>query len=616
MLKLANVQIKEGGHVWGDMAEKVAFDVAVEPANILGAVAGGYAATRIQQNAENKVNQANAAKKTLENDYYGQVNNLLSDLKIVFTPINVVYSVNGQVFEIIKTSEMNSYMRNAFLKKDGEFFKKLLLNKMNMEMQLAEQVFAQRLLMQNGNMKEATFLDNQVHLMKVASEDFEKMASDATKGLDGVTLTLPVNFDSLRPFSQSSLFFNDNEFSKVAGIFDYFSNSPYESVDLKELKAQVKVGFLPDRVVFLHNGQLLDQLSAMHMNEKGYEAFRKQDKEFFYKFFNKEATKISDQVKNQPELFPHETEEGEEQQAADEDDLIQKEADSLEEVVENLELASTVPDVINLFTDPDIHPMVYDKILTKKYGKNWKNYEVAALFKQIEVDYNLTDGLGDNPLDKLSMIYAVASEESSVFLTSFSFEKFLRAMNDKVILFEEFQGNLEFDEILFGIEMAKIFRDDDVFLEFHYTLAEYVSEELYKDGIRVVSDQVFDENNEDEKDFYDRVNTLLMRKWKETDAHSLEDETEITRSHRRTEAIADITEKMLAEHAERIDLANPFLSAQQIFEEEQFFQGERAVAVKRAVADGVVRHIGAAIFLEVRKEEAQATLVKLEEKGV
>ena len=607
MLKIANYTMKEASRVYGDLAEKVAFDVNIDPVSIISAFTGGYAANRTFDKIQDKKNQELAKQKTLENDYYSQIESILSNLKIVFTPINVIFNVNGQVFEIIRADEMTPHMKNAFLNKDAAYFRDILVNKMSMEMQLAEQAFAKRLLAMNGQSKQAGFLDSQEFILGLEESEFNSFEKVAFEGVSG-NLSLPVSFDSLRPFEQSEDFFNPSVFQKVAGLFDYFKRDQVDELKLKDMKKDIQVGFLPDRVLFLHQGQLVEQLSLLNMNEEGYEAFRKRDKEFFLDFFVNKSKEIAQSITAEPTV---------EKQASEEE--TEKAAASLEDVLEDVDFDPLERSEFKLFEDNDIHPVAYSKILADRYGVNWGRHELEALLKQIEVDFNLEKGINDIPLNKVACIHSLAAPEHTMFMTSFTFEKFARTMNNKDVRFNEFESNLTFSEIMFAMEMARTFNGDDVFLEFHQLVIEYISEELFLDGIRFVSDQIYDETDPEELDFYKRVNGLLMRKWKEYDANGLTAGSEREQRKRVTELIVYLSDTILKNYADEIDLHRMYDSARNILNNYKMLSAvpeSDTTMVRNLVVDGVVRHIQTAVFLEAKEAELAQTLANLEGSGV
>lgn len=616
MISIPNVEVKEASRVYGDMVEKVAFNVAIDPASVLGAMAGGYVANRIQNKAMAERAEADQERlrqqHTIENGYYSQVSNVLANLKIVFTPINVIYSVGGQVFEILSVNEMTPDMKRAFLQQDAGYFRDLLVNKMNMELQLAEQAFS-RMLLSNQGVNQASFQEQQAALLDIDEDTFGLLKTAAEQ--TDIILHIPVNFDALRPFDHSQLFFNPREFSKVAGIFDYFSHKDDDVLTMDDLEKQVNVGFLPDRVVFLHNGQLLEQLPVLFMNQEGYDAFRRQDKQFFLNFFKHKAHDIAAGVAKDvaDDAAGHIGKEGEVAEESEEhiaaSEPEEQTAASLEEVVTHLGSLRTFSPLerahINFFRDADIHPLLYDKILSDKYGDDWATHELEALLKQVEIDFHLDKGLGQSAIDKIGMIYAAKSEDSSVFLTPLTFEKFMRAMNNKDVDFSDFQGNLEFEEVLFGFDIAKALRGDDVYDESHTTVSQYVSEEFFNDTMRFVSDQVYDENNVSERAFYDMVNGYLARKWKSFDAHGLTGDAAALH-HRITDLIVSIGDTVLQEFVDRISMSDVYGSVAKLIDSEGFLkpiQEEFREFVRNALIRNVSRHVSAALYLELKRQE-------------
>lgn len=627
MIKIPNVQVKLADRIYGDFAEKVAFNLSVDPASVLGSIAGGYAAKAYYQKSQDKKQEQELKNRTIENNAYSQIESIMRDLKIVFTPINVIYSVNGQVFEIISTDEMNPYMRTEFQKKNANYFRDLLVNKINMEMQLAEQAFAQRLLAAGGynqQAKEASYLLKQDVLVKVAAENMDGMMKSASGGLDNMTFTLNPSFDTIRPFEHCHFFFNPNELNKVASIFDVFDNDRSEDVSLHRINKEVNVGFLPDRVVYTWNGQLIEQLPLLRMNEDGYEAFKKKDKQFFIDFFQQHTKETSEELEA-PE--PREQSASTEEETAsfdtfheDQEDFV-KDAAALEDVVEDLveeEFPVIERESLDLFQDPDIHPVAYDVVLNERYGDEWARYELEALLKQIEIDFELRNGIAENPLNKISILHTIASEEHTMYQAPLTFEKFMRGVNSKSILFEEFQGNLSFEEILFGLDVAKAYDGDEVFLQFHDNIAPYVSEELMNEGVRFVSTQLYDEDNPSEKDFFNSVNGFLARKWKERDSQGVLDEAGIDQQHTMTTQITEIADDVLKEHAELIQVDDPYTSIKKVLGngllepvDASFRTGVANMATETTVA-----HFMTGIFLEYKHQELIYTLEKLKEEGV
>lgn len=633
MIKLSSFLVNDRAtRVYADYAEKVAFQLNLNPGMVLGSIAGGLAATHHYnktKQAEGMNQPAPPQNTSIQNGSYSQIENILRDLKIVFTPVSVIYSVNGQVFEIISVDEMNPYMRQAFINKDANYYRDLLMNKINMEVQLAEQAFAQRLLTANGvgeQQKQANFIEQQEYLTKLSEEEFDSLLKVASAGLEEVNLSIDPTFDSLRPFSRSQTFCNPNELKKVAGAFDLFPDDHVQNIGVHQLNSQVNVGFLPDRVVFLWNGQMIDQLTLLHMNEEGYEAFQKQDKPFFIDLFRKHTKEVTNGLEEHRSTEPNQIEPPtEETKEASESDLLErleKFAASSDDSSDSLASSPTPVierDHIELFADPDIHPLVYDKVLSKKYGNSWFKHEMEALFKQLEVDHDLTNGIEENPLNKMSIIRAISHPEHAMFTAPFTFEKFVRGMNSKSILFEDFQGNLSFEEIMFGLEMAKLYNGDEVFWQFHSDIAAYVSEELMNDRVRFVSSVLYDETNPAENHFFRDVNTYLMRKWKEEDSLGYRNDDDIRYRHILSEQIVEIADDILKHYSFLLDVADPYRSTEAVIQNENLLDnvpGDDLTSVINMVVENVVAHITTALFLDYKHEEFEHSVSLLEKEGV
>lgn len=631
MIKIATVQVKEASRVYADFIEKEAFNIPVDPTAILGSLAGGYAASSFRHKYREKKEAEKQKNNKLENGTYEQIETILRDLKIVFTPINVIYSVKGQVFEIIQVDEMNPYMKQAFMQKDANYFRNLLVNKINMELQLAEQAFAKRLLTANGysggQVKSATYVNQQEHLLKMGEEEFREIVKKASKDLDKVKLQLQPTFDNIRPFSDSIAFTDERSITKIAGIFNLF-NDDYDGdsqeIGFRNLKNAVNVGFLPDRVVYTFNGQMIEQLTLLHMNDEGYEAFRKRDKEFFLKLFNEHMENTIESLKKESSDKSASTPLPSLEDDLDltEEESEEKVAITLDEIIEDFIEDETPPierEDISPFSDPDLHPIAYDRILDDRYGNDWPEFELEALLKQIEIDFELRDGIAENPLNKITLLHTVADDNHTLFMAPFTFEKFMRGMNSKAILFEEFQGNIAFEEILFGLEVAKAYEGDEVYLQFHDSIAAYVSEELMRVNIRFVSRQFYDEENPAENDFFRDVNDFLMRKWKERDAQSLFEEEAIDRRYTTSEQIVEIAEDILADYVDFIDMNDPYASLQSVLEDNNLLEPveeEFKVGVGNMVLDNVVSHIFTGVFLEYKRQELEHILSLLEREGV
>ena len=237
----------------------------------------------------------------------------------------------------------------------------------------------------------------------------------------------------------------------------------------------------------------------------------------------------------------------------------------------------------------------------------------------MEIDFELRDGIEDNPLNKIMILHTLASADHAMYQAPLTFEKFMRIVNSKDAIFEEFQGNLSFEEILFGLEVAKAYDGEEVYLEFNESIAPYISEELMNDNVRYVSVQLYDEDNPSEHDFFKSVNGYLMRKWKERDAHGILGDDEIDRIYTVTVQITEIADDVLTNYANLIDHEDPYTSVREIILDNGLADHVDSKSRRGAinmVIDNVVSHYFTGLFLEYKVDELEYTLDKLREGGV
>jgi hypothetical protein len=625
MISIPKFEIKDASRIYGDTVEKVAFNVSVNPADILASIAGGYVASRVQNNVANQQQQKAFAEmresQRIENDGYAQVSDVLAHLKIVFTPINVIYSVNGQVFEIISATEMVPPTKLAFINKDGAYFRDLLVNKMNTEIQLAQQSFALRLLASQGLGKTAGFIENQHTLLHMDEEAFGLLRTAFEQALgDEDDLVLDVNLDALRPFEQTAAFFDTNVIAKVGGLFDYFHHSNQESLTLNDLENQVHIGFMPDRVLFLHNGQLLEQLPLLGMNEEGYEAYRKRDKDFFMHFFADKTKQIAAQVALDvaTEDINHLTE----HTAAEEVDIDSEEdlpAPRPAYISDHVPYSATPMERkhVDFFRDPDIHPLLYAHILTDRFGNHWENLELGAIYKQLELEFDLQLGFGDIVWNKIAALYALMGENSSFLDTVFAFEKFVRTMAGKDVDFTLYESNIDLEDMMFALDIIKAFRGADSLGHLHTEIAQYVANELFTQTVRFISPQTFDTHNPFEAKFFEVVNDFLMRKWKAYDAHGiLEDEARAV-VYRTNESICHTVDEVLAQFPDEIDAAHMIASINHLLAEHHFLdQAANVEAFQHITANAIKQNVLSDLYLSYKRTELDALIKRFEREVV
>lgn len=530
MIEINEFIVKDASRVYGEVAhlDKKAFEVNIDPANILGAMTGGYVAKRHydkQQKKQDVMNRRREMEKPqgLAEQAEPQMRQMIQQLKIVFTPINVVYLVNGTTVEIIRTNEMSQKMQAAFIRKDAEFFRDLLLNKMNMEIQLVQQAMMQSMIANQGIPKQANQWNLKDTLDRLfdekVEEQFERVASWVNEKMAGQTIDIAANLDGLRPFVNHEFFSDDEQMTKVASPFDM------QVLNASDLERKLAVGFLPDRVTFLVDGQMVEQLPLLSMNEEGVTAFRIRDKEFFKRFYLDTARK---------------------QEAHFASLSLDKQAANLNEVAESnaeetMRLRPIKP-TYSYFEDEEIHPLLYVKIFDKEYP-DWRKQSLEALVSQVEDDFDTE--VSQIAFDKIAMIKTLSNPEHSLFMSDFTYEKVVRAFAGKVVDFTAPQGNLDLGEIIFANDLASVLTDGENFIAFDDSIIEYTVNQVTDEGVRFILPMVFEDedDHESESDYYKLVNGLLARVWKEEETDGLHD------------VVVQNSTLILQEHAEKI---NPF----------------------------------------------------------
>jgi len=560
--------------------EKIAFNIPVDPVAVASALAGGYTANHVYNKKQGEIQQKQQMMaqrpKRIEMNDYTQVEQILNDLKIMFTPINVIYSVNGQPFEMINADEMTPQMKKSFMMRDSQFFREFLINKMKMEMQLAHQMFATRLL--ETQEKFASF----VVLDEAEKNGFDKVAYE--KQFEGKQLTIPVSFDNIRPFTNNPPFMTE----KIAGLF---SQERRDILTTDDLDRKTTVGFLPDRVLFMVNGQMIEQLPLRGMNEEGYNAFRTQNKPFFIDWFTNQAKIVHNSTMQ--EVLNGELE-------------MDKQASTLREVID--EKAALVQgdfekETYRWFLDHDVHPIVYLHYLEKKVGQEWYTFDIEAIISTIEEDMGTQ--VADIPFNKITALKTIYDDRHAMFFSSFTYEKFARTMAGRSIDFEEQEPGLTLGEMLFANEIAKFVEGDDVYAQFVDQVAQYFSYEVVDEDVRSVSSSLYESDSRFADEFYEKVNGFLNRQWFDKDTQSINDITTFARIHKQTEIVANASKMILDKYAEFIDFENVDNSIQEIVSENEMLLGvdtDAKQSYMSALIKNVQANIDAAVYLETQRD--------------
>ena len=579
MFEINEFLTKEASSAYGEVAhlDKQAFEVNIDPASLVGAMTGGYVAKRHYDKQQDKRQEMDrrremAEPKGLHEQAEPQMRQMIQQLKIVFTPINVVYLVNGTTVEIIRTNEMTPKMKEAFGRKDPDFFRNLLMNKMHMEIQLAQQAMMQSMLASHGHAKQASMVnlhDVMDHLFKEkVAEQMDRYGKRLTEKLAGEGIDIPVNLEGLRPFTNHE-FFSDIE--KVASPFEM------QVFNASDLDGKLDVGFLPDRVTFLVDGQMIEQLPLLSMNEEGITAFRVRDKEFFRRHY-------LDTAREQESQFAGLS--------------FDKQAANLNEVVESLteETLRLRPTktTYRYFEDAEIHPLLYVKLFDKKYP-SWREQSMEALVSQIEDDFDTE--VSPIAFDKIAMIKTLSNPEHAIFMSDFTYEKMARALVGRYVDFAVYQDGLALGEIIFANDIASVLTDGENFVAFDDSIIEYTVNQITDEGVRFILPMVFEDedDHENESAYYTLVNGMLARVWKEDEEEG------------RFEPVLSSSIAILTEHAEQVD---PFDVEGSV----RAMLGDADEWFTHAVAEQVAAMFEAAEFLELQSKlyQEQRDAIKMD----
>jgi len=395
---------------------------------------------------------------------YKDIDKLSKNLSVEITPIGVscYMKANGMVtnFENIEMSQMDDTMLSYWKNKDKGYFKNLILLKIYSEAKIAEQVFAEKMIRKISYGKTASeilddncsFVDieNIVFAIKNKIDDatverFEKIAEDIDCSEDDyeISLDLPGGFSDYSELV-------DGIGEEKLCFFEAGNKKENKYFDPSFLKKNVKVGFMPDRVIFVSKNVLLGTLPTLNMNEDGYEHFQDKDKKYFKDFFIQESKKgISEMNKNAEEL---------------------------------LESADT-SDIFELST---IHPLVYKAVLDKKYGKQWVNFDSYATVRIIEKDFLQGRQINDIALNKIIAIQTVNAPENIIFTNHHAFEKAVRCFTDKPIDFLRRENeDLDISDFVFAIDIIQrsMYDGSDVYQKFSAEVIQYIADVLAKKEI-------------------------------------------------------------------------------------------------------------------------------------
>ena len=492
---------------------KKAFDIGIGPAAILGALAGGMLGRNTMEqkyktqygNAVARIlNEQNRRFDDMGTDYYTQVDNIVNDLKIVFTPVTVLFTVRGTVIDVISVENMNSQMRSAWERKDQNYFRTYILNKIMLDAQRAETLFVKQLLEHAAFTKEAIHKQafdfefvleepslEELHyktaeFLNVLSKSAEIESADlyaaaVLESMGNFTDSIPVDLGNFKYATELDYDIGMERLS----FFSLGSKDDTVVITPESLKRNLKVAFLPDRVIYLSDNKVITQLNVMDMNEEGFQHFKNRKPDFFRReFFNYVSRVNSESLAAEAGVL-------------DEDLQLEKQA------------SKTVLE--ELFLSDNIHPKIYLLKLNSTFGSDWVSWDTETLFRVIGETFGVYE-IPDIPTNKILFVHLL--QKSDAPLTGYhTFEKCVRAFNNKLIDFEERESNLSLGEIALTCKIAGQIiadRDDNVYDNFSEHTLGYIVEVLTEGNYRVCAHA---KTGALEKAFWDMVNLELLDTW-------------------------------------------------------------------------------------------------------
>ena len=489
--------------MFGDeINEKVAFDVNMAASTLLGFSAGNLVGKIVgKSTAEKKMLRDSIKNKeipTLEGDYYSQVENISKNLNVMFTPLSVIYTLKNKgkdvTIDVVEVDEMDDLMKEAYKNKNAEFFKSLMINKIYMDIQNVEQIFAKRMIDANRELKSA--------LSKQASENKELDIYGELKEIYTIQRVLNNNPESIttqyfakiaeeeedikvsieleRPIKHYSELGNTKlDFFKMAKTTKD-SRLQEKLLNTKYLSKNVEIGFLADRVTFTIDDIVIAQLHTSAMNDEGYSEFKNKNIPYFKNLFIKKA----------------------------DDTELNK-------------VANEVLEVKDIFYNSLVHPKIYYIILNSRFGKEWIEYDPEALIKVIETEFELTEPIYDRALDKILCIQNLCNGNDCL-VNAFIFEKAARALNHKPISFKEWEYNLTPGELINALQiMDELTPTNDIFDDLSEKVVSYITNAFVLGDCRAIVPSENIISSDLEQRFFEILNSDINQRWSSLNAQEI-----------------------------------------------------------------------------------------------
>lgn len=480
--------------------QKVAFNMSEAAGTLLGYSLGNAAGKAIGKQQGLTQSIKNQDIPSIEGDYYSQVNNIMNNLKIMFTPMSVVYMLRDKgkpvTLDVIETGEMDAKMKTAFDTQNEEFFKKLMLNKIKLEVQRVEQMYASRILNANNKIDE-------ILLQKKASEEEETstMYNDFRTFLTIQDAAMNKEDDTYAGFLTKVAFIDDEveiplelsrpirDYSELGlediETYKYAATKKTQDMVLQErllnpshVKKNLRIGFIADRVTFTVDGIIIAQLPIIGMNEAGYEAYQRRDIDYFKNLFMGSATGLTKK-------------------------------------------ASEVLTINDVFYSSTVHPKIYYILFNNKLGSDWFTYEPEVLIKSIETEFGLTKAIAPRVVDKIFVIQNICNSTDALD-NAFIFEKAIRALNSKSIDFSRWEYNLSPGELIAGLQIVdELTPTNDIFDDLSEGVMGYLASSFVLGDCRaIVPDRKIISSDLEEK-FFQTLNSDINRKWSSLNADEM-----------------------------------------------------------------------------------------------
>lgn len=474
-----------------DKIQKVAFNMAEAAGTLLGYTAGNAAGRAIGKQQGLTQSIKNQEIPSIEGDYYSQVNNIMKNLKIMFTPMSVVYMLRDKgkpiTLDVIETGEMDAKMKTAFDTQNEDFFKKLMLNKIKLEVQRVEQMYASRILNANNKIDE-------ILLQKKASEEEPRTMYDDFRMFLTIQDTAMSKEDDTYAGFLTKVAFIDNEVEIPVALsrpirdyselgledietYKYAATKKTQDMVLQDrllnpshIKKNLRIGFIADRVTFTVDGIIIAQLPALGMNEEGYEAFQRRDVDYFKKVFMGNATGMTKK-------------------------------------------ASEVLTINDVFYVSTVHPKIYYILFNNKLGNDWFKYQPEVLIKSIEDEFGLTKAIAPRVVDKILVIQNICNSIDCLN-NAFIFEKTMRALNSKSIDFSRWEYNLTPGELIAGLQIVdELTPTNDIFDDLSEDVMGYLASSFVLGECRAIVPDRKIISSELEEKFFQTLNSDINKKW-------------------------------------------------------------------------------------------------------